>query len=50
MGKGGRGKGEGGKGGKGEGGKEEGGRGKGESRVRGVWGVEDFYCLTIKFT
>ena len=58
------GKGEGGKGGKGEGGKRKGGRGrgkgeggrekgeggKGESRVRGVWGVKDFYCLTIKFT
>ena len=43
MGKGGR-----GKGGRGEGGRGEGG--KGESRVRGVWGVEDFYCLTIKFT
>ena len=37
-----------GKGGRGRVGK--GGRGKGESSVRGVWGVEDFYCLTIKFT
>ena len=41
MGKGGRGRV--GKGGRGKG-------GRGESRVRGVWGVEDFYCVTIKFT
>ena len=37
-----------GKGGRGKVGRGKGG--KGESRVRGVWGVEDFYCLTIKFT